>query len=788
MSSIGFNTGLKALLASQAALNTVGHNIANVGIPGYSQQSVMFDTSSPLSVRGLLIGSGVNASSVQRNFDSVLQSRIYSRQGIGSSFLARANSFGQIEEMFAEPNGYSLGKSIDSFFASASSLSVDPGDGVLRTGMTQAAMDLTTVFNELSSTMTSFEEDNTMQIKAEVNVVNDYAAQIAVLNMQIAETEATGITANDLRDQRGLTIEKLSQVVGVKVIESPTGAITVTVGGATLVGSKGAYKMSTKPGNSEKPEIMLAGVVGSIDVKNGTLGAHLDVSNSSLPKIGDDLDQLAKELIYQINKVHSTGVPGSGPYTSLVGDNAIGDLDKDGKFTDELLNNGSLPFEVKSGDLYVTVTEADTGEITKHKLSINGKKTTMGELTAALDAIPHINAEIGSLGNLRIVSDAGYGYDFSPKLDTNPDNAGSFGSGKASLGTQGVEPFVLADGQSLNFSVDLAGVPTPVSVGFALGDFKDITEATAAEIAAVINADPGAQAAGLEASEVGGHLVVQTSGSGANEAFSLTAAGGGAALAALGWTGFVGSPITGSDNAATPVISGAFTGDGNGKYTFQPTGDGIVGTTPGLGVEVFDEKGNLVVTLDVGEGYVPGTEISVANGVMISFGLGDLSATNGDVFELDVVSDPDTTDVLVALGIGGLFTGSGAVDISLRDDIEMDPELLAAAFSDAESDGGALLELFAMKDESFSSLGGGTFDEYYGQLVGNVGFEASTAMTALNANNALLGSLQQQREQVSGVNLDEEMTNMLRFEQSYQAAAQYISVVNQLTETILSLI
>ena len=69
-----------------------------------------------------------------------------------------------------------------------------------------------------------------------------------------------------------------------------------------------------------------------------------------------------------------------------------------------------------------------------------------------------------------------------------------------------------------------------------------------------------------------------------------------------------------------------------------------------------------------------------------------------------------------------------------------------------------------------------------------MGFEASTAETAYLANDALLGSLEQQREMVSGVNLDEEMTNMLRYEQSYQAAAQYIQAVNTINEAVLSLI
>ena len=785
MVGIGFNTGLKALLSSQAALNTIGHNIANMGVEGYSQQKVLFNTTSPMNVRGLLIGTGVDASSIQRSYDGVLESRIFARKAVGMNFEARAMSFRQIEDLFAEPNGFSLGTSMNSFFASAADLAGSPEDGVLRTSLTQAATDLTSVFNQLASTLKTFDVDNEAQIKSEVNRVNDLAAQISELNKQISETEATGIQANDLRDQRGVVLSELAGVVGVKAIENSNGTLSVTVGGATLVGSKGSYKMSVTTGTGEAPTVKLAGVTGKIDVKGGALGAHLDVSSTALPGIGIEIDKLAKELIFQANQVHTTAVPGSGPYSLLVAENAIKDLDGDGKFTDELLNNGSLPFDVKSGELYVTVTEKATGEITKHKLGLNATKSTLGDFAEALNDIPHINAEISSLGNLRIVSDAGFGYDFSPSLDTNPDNAGTFGSGKASLGTQGQEPFALANGQTLDFSVTLAGTPTPVSIALGLGDFEDITEATAKELAAVINADPNAQAAGLEATDIGGHLVIQTSGAGADEAFTVT---GGSALGGLGLTGFVGSTITGTDNMVSPVISGSYDGDGNGVYSFVPSGDGTIGTTPGLGVEVYDEKGDLVVTLNVGEGYVPGTDIVVANGISVSFGLGDLSASEGDRFELDVVSDPDTTDVLVELGLGGLFTGSSAIDIGLREDIELDPSLLAAGFGPGESDGSALLALFNQKDQTHASLNSRTFDEYYGQFIGAVGFEASTAETALMANESLLNSLNQQREQISGVKLDEEMTSMLRYEQAYQAAAQYIQAVNSMNDAVLNLI
>ena len=785
MSGLGFNTGLKALLGAQVGLNTVGHNIANVGVNGYSQQNVSYGTSSSINVRGLLVGSGVNANSIQRSFDNVLEGRIQSRLGLSGSYEARMVAFEQIESVFAEPNGFSLGSSMDDFFGSMSDLSASPNDGVLRTSMAQTTMDLTSTFNQIAGALETFGQDTASQSKSGVAKVNDLAGQIAVMNQQISETEASGLPANDLRDQRGVILEELADVVGIKVTENSTGAVNVTVGGATLVGSNGAYNMTLNPNPGGKPSVQIQGVKGEIEIKGGSLGTHIKLGQETMPDIIKDLDNLAKDLIFQMNKAHSTGVPAGGPFKQLVSSNTMGDLDGDGKFTDELLNNGTLPFDVQNGDLYVTVTEDASGEIVKHKVGINAKDMTLGELAETLDDIPHLTAEIGSLGNLRVVGEGGYGFDFSPTLDTNPDNIGSFGSGKASLGTNSPAPYALADGNTLDLSVDVAGVPTPLSIAFNLDDFKDITEATPEEIAAVINADPTANSLGIQANTVGDHLFLQTAGEGTVENFTLV---GGSAVGSLGWSGQVGQTLTGADNSISPVISGTYTGSGNGVYEFVPTGDGIIGTTPGLGVQVFDDKGELVITLDVGEGYIPGSDIVVANGVSVSFGLGDLSSTNGDRFELDVVVDSDTSDVLVALGLNSLLVGSSSMDISLREDIELDPDLISAGFSHGDADGGALLSMFNQKDATQGALGGETFDEFYSQFIGRVGFEASTAQTAYNANNALLSSLQLQREQVSGVNMDEELIDLMRYEQSYSAAIQYITVVDELNDSILSLV
>ena len=73
-------------------------------------------------------------------------------------------------------------------------------------------------------------------------------------------------------------------------------------------------------------------------------------------------------------------------------------------------------------------------------------------------------------------------------------------------------------------------------------------------------------------------------------------------------------------------------------------------------------------------------------------------------------------------------------------------------------------------------------------MIGTLGFEVSTTRQALEANDALLESLDQRNQQISGVNVDEELVNLLEFEQAFAAASQYLQVVNQLSSELLSIL
>jgi flagellar hook-associated protein 1 FlgK len=104
----------------------------------------------------------------------------------------------------------------------------------------------------------------------------------------------------------------------------------------------------------------------------------------------------------------------------------------------------------------------------------------------------------------------------------------------------------------------------------------------------------------------------------------------------------------------------------------------------------------------------------------------------------------------------------------------------------AVGDNRGALALAGLASERLLGGGTATFSESYSQLVADVGVRTLRAEINADVQARLLGDAQGQRESISGVNLDEEAANLLRYQQAYQAAAQVITVANTLFETLLA--
>lgn len=778
MSNISLTVGLKALLASQSALETAGHNVSNANTVGYSRQEVLLSSNGSQILRGIAIGNGVDAGAVRRIADQFLGARISSTTGTLGMLDARLQGLSQIEAMYGEPGDDGISAKMQSLFASFSSLAQNPSEPGLRQGVASAAIDLVKRFQSLSSDLGSVTNDARTQLFGQAKEVTALGQRIATLNRKIRDFESAGQPANDLRDQRDEAVRAVSAFTDARATEDSSGSVTVLIAGQMLVGPVNAYAVTAENTADGSVALRVAGHPLNVTPKSGSLAGLISIANDASGKNLAGIDSLAKQLIFQLNRAHSTGVPSSGPFRSLTGQYALADQNGDNLVTDELLSQAGLAFPVSKGELRVSVTNNATGAIETTKIAIDPDTMTVGDLVSRLDGIAHLSAAVGSDGKLNLTADSGYGFDFAQRLTTSPDVYGTLGGASATIGSSR-EPFALANGNTLQLATNSGSA----TITFQTGSFANIGQATAEEVAAAINADPQTASIGAHAVAVDGRLFLQTTATGSSATIQSA---GGTALTAMGFS--PGQNGTGQTNSVSPTISGTYTGSTNETYTFVPAGTGTIGSTPTLGIDVFNSAGDKITTLSVGQGYTPGTPIAFANGLSVSFQLGDIARDDGQSMSLEAVADADTSDVLAALGVNALMTGTTAADIGLRGDIETDPSRLATSGTGAAGDNSTARALASVGDSPLSSLDGLTVRSFYASLVVTMGSEASSTQGTRDTEAAVMDGLVKRRESLSGVNIDEELVNFERFQQTYQAAARFLSVVNQLQQDLMNLV
>lgn len=141
-------------------------------------------------------------------------------------------------------------------------------------------------------------------------------------------------------------------------------------------------------------------------------------------------------------------------------------------------------------------------------------------------------------------------------------------------------------------------------------------------------------------------------------------------------------------------------------------------------------------------------------------------------------------------GANGLdfFTGSGAADLGVNAAIVADTDLIAAAGAGEGLPGGngAAMTLANLQNSAVMP-GSSTFDDYYNALVGKVGSDVQEANFNSSHQQSMVQGLENYRQQVSGVSLDEEMVNLVKFQHAYSAAAKLISTADEMMDEILAL-
>ncbi|MFH2002626.1 MAG: flagellar hook-associated protein FlgK [Planctomycetota bacterium] len=774
MSSTGISTGLKALFAAQIALQTTGNNIANAHVKGYSRQHAMLVTDRPIVVPGVgFIGTGVRAAGIARTVDELLEARLRTQEQSLGRLKKDSSLLAQIETLYDESTDTGLSTLFSRFFSTVNGLAIDPTDPTLRADVVMSSQVLSDGFNNLSTNLNNFRDDIEDEMEGKVDEINQYTEEIHELNQMILGTLGANMNPNDLMDRRTQAIKELSSIVEVQVRDTTgNGEASILIGGRIVVGPGFQKDIEYALNASGDAYFHLDGDTNALSINNGELKALIYEHNTKIPALLSKADTLAGQFIYEFNKIHSTGIPGNGPFTFLKAETATQDLNVNLDPTDELLTEAGLAFPPVAGSLWVTVTNQNTGEMVQTEVQITPSTQSLTTFAQALNAIPNLNAYADSQGYLTLNASQGFAFDFAPNLNTHPDGDNTFGDSAATVtgGLPSTFPATMVAGDSLVFTVDGSALP---AVTFAAGSY------TASGIASEINSQTGTSIASV----VDGRLVVKSTSSGSTSTLQISNASGTPATT----LGLSTALETGADLQVTVEMEGVYTGSSNANWRFEASGAGTIGVTDNLTISVYNDSNVLVGQLDVGPNYSPGDMIEVADGVSVSFTSGDISNVSGDFFTTDLLTETDSSGILASLGMNTFFTGSTAGDINVRSDVVDNPGLIAAGLSPSEGDNSNVLRMGNLMDTSLTGLGSKTIIQHYSNTVGQLGLDKRWADDMFEIQELVVAGLENERASISGVSIDEELLNLEQYQQMLEAATQYLQIIYETSRIVMSL-
>ncbi len=243
--------GASGLQVSQNALNTTGHNLANVETKGYVRQQTLlksntYNTIGQSYFSAMQTGRGVSTAIVMQVRDHFLDQsyrREVGRQGFYDSQYEAAS---EVEDLFGELEGVAFQNSLEGFWTTLQEISKEPDSLVAKTTLAETSVSLMERAENIYEQLSSYQLSLNTKIETKVARINEIGQQIYNLNEKIRYYESNKVeNANDLRDQRNTLLDELGQIVDISYKEDATGGVTVTVEETPFVTDNNVYKMET---------------------------------------------------------------------------------------------------------------------------------------------------------------------------------------------------------------------------------------------------------------------------------------------------------------------------------------------------------------------------------------------------------------------------------------------------------------------------------------------------------------------------------------------------------------
>ncbi len=299
-----------ALRVYERGMSVSQNNVANASTPGYAKERLSF-AAKPYQPEFGLAG-GVEAGNRVSSRSEFLEQNVRSRYGLYSYSSQTAESLRNIEPILTVQEGRGIPDALNKLFQSFSGLSVAPNDLTARQAVLDSAVAFAETMNSAATELSGAANAAGQQAAGVVGQINDLASRVRALN-EAKKNILPGTSDPGVDAQMNSTLEELSGLADVTVLNQPDGTVSVYLGGMTplVMGERNfPISASTAAGKTTILDSQGNDITGNI--QEGSLAALIDVGNTLIPSYLMDLNQLAAGVADSVNNVLAGGLDMNG--------------------------------------------------------------------------------------------------------------------------------------------------------------------------------------------------------------------------------------------------------------------------------------------------------------------------------------------------------------------------------------------------------------------------------------------------------------------------------------------
>ena len=808
----GLEIGRRALNYFRQAIETSGHNISNTDVEGYSRQRVEASPTNPYTAPGInspfgpgQIGTGVGIDAIVRIRDAFLDAQFRQESTKEGFWEAASTSLEYIEMFFSEPSENGISGALTNLNTALNELQKNPDSAATREAFIRELDNFCVTVSHTYKNLDEYRESLNEEIELKVQEANDLLDKIAALNGQIKTIKALGDNPNDLMDQRDKYIDDLSKLVDINVSQTDDfGSVSISLAGRILVqndlarhlvlvpqeGNKGFYDVQIEDNqfkSSDNPEVASAAI--SQEAAEGVHSIEISrIANEKHWAIGDSTGALG-----YTSKDESLGIEGG--FSLQVGTNGYAT-------TSSAMSGGIILDPPLAGDLKTYSFRAAAGG-DEQVITITWDSTSGSWLiNGSYDAGNQL--ELADLANF--INNPANGVPLTASIDSSGEKitfTGVDGHLISLTDLQGSLMEILGitkDSPTVEISVteedSLQTIVNKINSAYSINSDVDSPELWVH--ASIETAVDGTFYIKLESNAIGENCRINVA---PTEGRSLLIAEKLGLVDSSGKTNI----LQHSEDALFKVDNQTFLSSTNIFTKARPVtsynsfkANTYQEVIPGVELHLHGTgRTDIRIERHVNGGYISGLlkARDTFTKQAMDF-LNDFAKTLSDQLNAIHYSghgiEPGAEESGIAL-LNPIDTEfETASKLSINQDLWEKGYILATAGDDGNGhslgsgDATKALEMIQLFSKRVFNGDSATASDYYNSFIASLGSQSRQAKVMEENQSVLTEQISNQKQAVMGVNIDEEMTNIITYQHSYQAISRYITVLDELLDKVIN--